>query len=101
MIGFIGSVFSPYYVWSRTRDPNDHCALNVAPYGERQHLWSMTERRRGAVTAAAKELVIGPSAMQWDGNALTITIDEVAAPVPRRIPRHRALHARCVHVATL
>ncbi len=52
IIAFIGSVFSPFYAWSRRRgagDPQQHCALNVALYG-RPKGWAMTERgRRGAV----------------------------------------------------
>ena len=35
IIAFIGSVFSPYYAWSGRRDPLNHCAVNVALYGER------------------------------------------------------------------
>ncbi|MEQ1615944.1 MAG: carotenoid 1,2-hydratase [Hyphomicrobiaceae bacterium] len=85
IIGFIGSVFSPYYAWSRTRDPYHHCSINVALYGERSQLWAMTERRRAAVGIETNRLAIGPSAISWDGNALTITIDEVTAPLPRRI----------------
>ena len=30
-------------------------------------------------------LAIGPSALSWDGSALTVRIDEVATPLPRRI----------------
>lgn len=85
IIGFIGSVFSPYYAWSRTQDPYQHCSINVALYGQRSQLWAMTERRRTAVGIEADRLSIGPSAMSWDGNALTIAIDEVTSPLPRRI----------------
>ena len=85
MIGFIGSVFSPYYAWARRRGPADparHCALNVALYG-RHKRWAMTER--GAAGRGAGTLAIGPSAMRWDGSALTIEIDEVTMPVPSRL----------------
>ncbi len=88
MIAFIGSVFSPYYAWARRHgdgDPYDHCALNVALYGPRSHRWAMTERPRGAVQGFARTLRIGPSALAWDGNALTVSIDEVTAPLPSRI----------------
>ncbi len=85
IIGFIGSVFSPYYAWSGARDPYNHCAINVGLYGENGQMWAMTERRRPAVSADATTLQVGPSAMRWDGDALTITIDEVTVPVPRRI----------------
>ena len=85
VIGFIGSVFSPYYAWARTPDPYHHCSVNVALYGQRGQLWAMTERRRSAVAVEPDRLAIGPSALHWDGSALTITLDEVAVPLPRRI----------------
>ena len=87
IIAFIGSVFSPYYAWSRRRgggDPMRHCALNVALYGQGKR-WSMTERGAGAVQRGADFLAIGPSALSWDGSGLTVRIDEMAVPLPRRI----------------
>jgi len=30
IIGFIGSVFSPWYRWSGRRNPANHCCINVA-----------------------------------------------------------------------
>ena len=85
IIAFIGSVFSPYYAWSGRRDPINHCAVNVALYGPRGKAWAMTERGRDAVNRGANALNIGPSTMAWDGSALTIAIDEIAVPVPRRL----------------
>lgn len=85
IIGFIGSVFSPYYAWSRAQDPYHHCSINVALYGQRNQLWSMTERPRTAVEIDNNRLAIGPSNIAWDDHALTISIDEVAAPLPHRI----------------
>ncbi|MEM1306774.1 MAG: hypothetical protein AAGG99_04545 [Pseudomonadota bacterium] len=88
IIAFIGSVFSPYYAWSGRRDPVDHSAINVALYGRdrKRHWttgrWAMTERRRGAVSIGARDLQIGPSGLSWDGDALTIEINETSAPVP-------------------
>jgi carotenoid 1,2-hydratase len=84
VIAFVGSVFSPYYAWARRRapaDPQNHCALNVALYG-RPGRWAMTERGRGALGAEASALAIGPSSLRWDGNGLTIAIDEVTVPLP-------------------
>lgn len=75
IIAFLGSVFSPYYKRSGRGDPLDHASLNVALYGP-QHRWVMTERGRGAVERDASNLVIGPSAVRWDGEALTIDIVE-------------------------
>jgi carotenoid 1,2-hydratase len=87
IIAFVGSVFSPYYAWSRWRDPLDHCALNVALYrlDGGAGLWAMTERGRRALTRETHALGVGRSAVAWDGDALTITIDEHAAPIPARV----------------
>jgi carotenoid 1,2-hydratase len=88
LIAFIGSVFSPYYAFARRRgpaDPLDHCALNVAIYRRGGKRWAMTERPRGAVTRSSDHLAIGPSALHWDGRALTIRIDEITVPLPGRL----------------
>jgi carotenoid 1,2-hydratase len=80
-------VFSPYYAWARRRgggDPMRHCALNVALYGK-QRRWAMTERGTGSIDRGTDFLAIGPSAMTWDGSGLTVRIEEIAVPVPRRI----------------
>lgn len=82
IIAFIGSVFSPYYHWSGRGDPFNHVALNVALYGAGGHRWAMTERKRDTLSRDANALVIGPSALRWDGDALTIEIDETTAPFP-------------------
>lgn len=88
IIAFVGSVFSPYFAWARRRgrgDPENHCALNVALYGARATRWAMTERKRDAVSRERSVFTIGPSAVSWDGNALTFEIREVSVPVPRRL----------------
>ncbi len=87
IIAFIGSVFSPYYFWTRARgpaNPLDHCAVNVALYGPGGR-WCMTERGKGDVHRSAHSLQIGPSNLNWDGDALTIDLDEWTAPLPRRV----------------
>ncbi|MEM8726785.1 MAG: carotenoid 1,2-hydratase, partial [Pseudomonadota bacterium] len=75
IIAFLGSVFSPYYKRSGRSDPIDHACLNVALYGPNRR-WVMTERPRGSVTRDAKNLAIGPSAVEWTGDSLEITIEE-------------------------
>jgi len=88
VIAFVGSVFSPYYAAARRRggaDPQDHCALNVAVYGERGKRWSMTERGRGAIRRTPDRFVVGPSTVAWQDGTLTLQIDEIAVPWPRRI----------------
>ena len=40
VIGFIESVFSPWYAWSGRRDPANHCCINVVTYGpDASHIW--------------------------------------------------------------
>lgn len=84
IIGFVGSVFSPYYRRARRNapaDPLNHCAINVALYGGVRR-WSMTERGRAQVERAADVFRVGPSSMVWDDGGLTIQIRERCAPIP-------------------
>jgi carotenoid 1,2-hydratase len=87
LIAFIGSVFSPYYAWARRRgaaDPTRHCAVNVALYGP-SALWAMTERGAAALRRDRDHLTIGPSELRWDGDGLTVHINEYGSPIPRPI----------------
>ena len=87
IIAFLGSVFSPFYAWSRkygAGDPMQFCAVNAVLYG-RPKRWAMTERTAGAVDRGPRHLSIGPSALHWDGSSLTISLDEVTAPLPSRL----------------
>jgi carotenoid 1,2-hydratase len=45
----------------------------------------MTERRRGAIARDESNFVIGPSEISWDGEALTIRIEEITNPLPSRL----------------
>ena len=45
----------------------------------------MTERGHRMLDRDTDRLTIGPSALQWDGDRLTVEIDEIAVPLPRRI----------------
>jgi carotenoid 1,2-hydratase len=88
LIAFVGSVFSPYYAWARRRsgtDPADHCAFNIALYGSRSNRWTMTERGAAQLYREPAQLSIGPSEMQWTGSALKISVNEICAPLPRRV----------------
>ncbi|MEL6869812.1 MAG: carotenoid 1,2-hydratase [Pseudomonadota bacterium] len=86
IIGFIGSVFSPYYASARRRGPADpfaHCALNAILYGPgRRKRWAMTERSASMFNSRAQGVNIGPSSMYWDNNALVVDIDERCNPLP-------------------
>ncbi|WP_295519262.1 carotenoid 1,2-hydratase [Limnohabitans sp. Rim8] len=88
LIAFVGSVFSPYYAWARkggTAKADNHCALNVAIYSKGQGRWAMTERGQRHCARSVREFTIGPSQLSWDGDCLTIDIDEVCVPIPRGI----------------
>jgi carotenoid 1,2-hydratase len=100
LIAFVGSVFSPYYAWARRRgtpDAVNHCALNVALYGPRAARWSMTERGAAEVTRSASRFALGRSALQWSGDELTIEVDELCAPLPRRVRGSIRLTPRALH----
>ncbi|MBF9042887.1 carotenoid 1,2-hydratase [Rhodobacterales bacterium HKCCE4037] len=78
-IGFIGSVFSPWYAWSGRRDPENHVCLNVGTYGPGGR-FTMTDRGRAALRTARDSFQVGPSSMRWTGSELAIDIDEVSGP---------------------
>jgi carotenoid 1,2-hydratase len=87
IIGFVGSVFSPYYARARRRgsgDPENHCAINVALYGGKRR-WAMTERGKADVSRGETEFVCGPSSMRMDGDLLTVAINERCVPFPHKI----------------
>ncbi len=84
IIAFIGSVFSPYYVWDARQDPFAHCAINVVLYGADKR-FAMTERNARSLARDATSIAIGPSSLQWDGSVLTIHLDERSAPIPRAL----------------
>jgi len=87
----VGSVFSPYYALTGRKDPENHCALNVAVYQPRSrsdprgNRWAMTERGRNDVTRTSERIQIGPSQMRWEGGRLVVEFDERSFPIPGRI----------------
>lgn len=88
VIAFIGSVFSPYYARARRHgdaDPLDHCAFNAVLYGPRGKRWAMTERDRHAISRSETHFQVGNSVMSFDGDALTLFIDETCVPLPFRL----------------
>lgn len=84
-------MFSPYYKWSGRGDPENHCALNVALYGARGARWAMTERGRRFITRETDSFSLGPSRMFWEGERLIVEIDEICAPIPKRVRGRIAL----------
>jgi len=99
-------VFSPYYACARRRgeaDPENHCALNVALYGDGWERWSMTERGRRWISREPTRFTIGPSSMRWEDGSLVIDIDEVTVPIPSHIKGQARLtpSAICAHEVTL
>ena len=45
----------------------------------------MTERGRRALARTADRFQVGPSALTWDGDALTFDLDEMTVPIPSRL----------------
>lgn len=85
MIGFIGSVFSPWYAWSGRRDPANHCCINVVTYGPGGR-FTMTDRGRAALRQSRDALQVGPSRMAWQGGTLVIDINEMSSlPLVSRV----------------
>ncbi len=81
-------MFSPYYAWARRRGPAEaeaFCALNVALYDPGRKRWALTERRATSLRRDRASLVIGPSGLSWDDDALTIRIAETTVPFPSRL----------------
>lgn len=79
VIGFIGSVFSPWYKWSGRKNPQNNVCINVATYGPGGR-FTMTDRGTPALRQTASRLEVGPSSMRWIGDQLVIDIDEVSSP---------------------
>ena len=82
-------MFSPYYAWAHAKNPateaENHCAINVALYGDAGRRWTMTERSKASLRRSASELVVGPSHLHWDGQSLLIELDEIGVPIPQRV----------------
>ncbi len=87
VIGFVGSVFSPYYALARRRGPStpeNHVAINVALYGPGGR-WAMTERGQRSLRRSATVFEVGPSRIERQDDGLVISLDEIAVPLPRRV----------------
>ncbi len=91
VIGFIGSVFSPWYRWSGRRNPQNHVCINVALYGPGAR-WAMTDRGESALRLSPERLEVGPSSYTWDGTSLVIDINEISTPHCQRITGQVRLH---------
>jgi carotenoid 1,2-hydratase len=97
----VGSVFSPYYARARRKglgDPEDHCAINVALYGQTRR-WAMTERGQKSTSRDADQFHVGASSMTWNGDVMSINIDEHCAPLPFRLRGEVSLTADQIYVA--
>ncbi|MFP7672402.1 carotenoid 1,2-hydratase [Marivita sp. S0852] len=79
VIGFIGSVFSPWYRWSGRKNPEDHVCINVATYGPGGR-FTMTDRGQPALRQTTDSFTVGPSSMQWIDGKLIIEVNEVSSP---------------------
>jgi carotenoid 1,2-hydratase len=98
VIALVGSVFSPYYAAARRRGAapaESFCALNAVLYEPRRKRWAMTERGAGDLDRAQDHLLIGPSAMRWEGDSLVVDVDEIPVPWPGRLRGQVRLHPLC------
>ncbi len=98
-------MFSPWYAWARRGGPANplaHVSMHVALHGGRSH-WAMTERGEASLARDATSLRIGPSGLRWNGQTLVIDIDEVTAPLPRRLRGEIRVHPEALtgHVETI
>ncbi len=89
IIGFVGSVFSPYYYTARNKhhlvDPMDFAAFNVAVYSKNGRLWAFSEKPRHVVRRSPEQLVIGSSTMEMTDGGLTVNFDEQTVVAKKRI----------------
>jgi carotenoid 1,2-hydratase len=88
IIGFLGTVFSPRYYRARrlgATDPYDHCALNVALYGENLDRWVFTEYDRTRTQCSDDTLRLGHNRLEYTDDSLICHIDDLTAPLPSRV----------------
>ncbi|MEQ8858873.1 MAG: hypothetical protein RIC56_09515 [Pseudomonadales bacterium] len=93
VIAFVGSVFSPYYARARRRaaasgsraNPEDHVAINAVLYGPRGKRWAMTERGAAALQRSRDQFRASASEWRWENDGLTIDVNEIGVPWPRRL----------------
>ncbi len=60
----------------------------------------MTERSRASVSRGVDHFAVGPSSLRWDGDALTIEVDEWANPLPRPVRGTIRVHPRSLSAHT-
>jgi carotenoid 1,2-hydratase len=58
--------------------------------------WAMTERRAASIHREQHSFTIGPSQLEWHGDALHIEIDEWANPLPRRVAGRVVIHPQAL-----
>jgi carotenoid 1,2-hydratase len=60
----------------------------------------MTERRRSAVRRSRDALAIGRTTATWEAGVLSFTIEETAAPIPRRLRGRVEIRAESINPQT-
>ncbi len=90
VIGFVGSVFSPYYFSAKNSipntDPMEHCAFNVAIYGTGKRIWAFTEYTSKHVSRNPNELVLGNNIINADKDGeILINVDEKSPIIGSKI----------------
>jgi carotenoid 1,2-hydratase len=83
VIALFGNPFSPRYARARRHGPAralDHCAMHVALRGPNGARWSLRERAIPDGARRRDQVVLGGSRFGWDGEGLSIDIDETTTP---------------------
>ena len=60
----------------------------------------MTERGRNSLSREQASFSVGPSSLRWDGTGLTIDLDEVTVPIPKRIRGQVKVHSGAINGRT-
>ena len=74
----------------------DHCAINVCLYSPGAKRWTMTERGARHVQRERHAFVVGPSRVEWKGDALEIAFDERSVPFMRAVRGSLRLYPRAL-----
>ena len=95
VIAFVGSVFSPYYAWSGMGRPRQSLRRQCrALWPARHALGDDRARPRQSVSARATFCRSDRARCEWRDGSLTIRVDEIAAPLPKRYPRRDRCRSR-------
>ncbi|MBC8072391.1 MAG: carotenoid 1,2-hydratase [Deltaproteobacteria bacterium] len=96
IIAMVGNPFSPRYARARARghaDPLEHCAMNVALYGDDlRRVWTLDEHRVLPQQRSRDAIEIARSSMRREHGRIVVELDARTTPISPR--RRRSLRGR-------